>query len=276
MYDADLQRWLEEDLGRGDVTTAAVVEAESCNAVVTGGPGVLSGLAPVGRLLDMGGVVWSAAYRDGDSLAAGDEVLRLAGPSREVLARERLLLNLLSHLSGIATLTAQVVAAARAANPRVQVLATRKTLPGLRALAKVAVVHGGGGTHRRRLDDAVLIKDNHLRLCGSLTEAVRRARARHSGEGRPRLLIEAEADTPEQAREAAHAGADRVMLDNFTPAAAAKAAAALRETAPSIEIEISGGLTPANVAAYAPHADYLSLGVLTMGAPPVDFSLHVA
>jgi len=177
MYDADLQRWLEEDLGCGDVTTAAVVETESCGAAVTGGPGVLSGLAPVGRLLDMGGVAWSTAYRDGDSLAAGDEVLRLAGPSREVLARERLLLNLLSHLSGIATLTAQVVAAARAANPQVQVLATRKTLPGLRALAKAAVVHGGGGTHRQRLDDAVLIKDNHLRLCGSLAGAVRRARA---------------------------------------------------------------------------------------------------
>ena len=153
-------------------------------------------------------------------------------------------------------------------NPAVEVLATRKTIPGLRELEKQAVVDGGGGTHRMRLDDALLVKDNHLRLCASITEAVRRARAASPG-----LELVVEADTLEQALEAAKAGADRVLLDNFSFGEAAAAAAQLRPL--GVAIEISGGLNLQNVAEYAPHGDCLSLGVLTLGASPVDFGLHV-
>ncbi|MDP6658248.1 MAG: carboxylating nicotinate-nucleotide diphosphorylase [Candidatus Poseidoniia archaeon] len=265
---AALEQWLAEDLGAGDVTSQAVVDEHDCTAAIRGGPGTLSGAAAAELLFAQGGVRCDMAFSDGDTLPADVEVARLAGPAREILARERLALNLLAHLSGIATLTAAVIARAKAANPAVEVLATRKTIPGLRVLEKQAVVDGGGGTHRMRLDDALLVKDNHLRLCASITEAVRRAR-----EAQPGLELVVEADTVAQALEAAEAGADRVLLDNFSVGEAAAAASQLRPF--EVAIELSGGLTLENVADYAPHGDCLSLGVLTLGAPPVDFGLHV-
>ena len=265
---AALEQWLAEDLGAGDATSLAVVDERDCTATIRGGPGTLSGGRVAELLFAQGGVRCELAFADGDALPAGTGVARLAGAAREILARERLALNLLAHLSGISTLTAAVVARARAANPAVEVLATRKTIPGLRELEKQAVVDGGGGTHRMRLDDALLVKDNHLRLCASITEAVRRARA-----ASPELELVVEADTLEQALEAAKAGADRVLLDNFSFGEAAAAAAQLRPR--GVAIELSGGLNLQNVAEYAPHGDCLSLGVLTLGASPVDFGLHV-
>lgn len=263
-----LAQWLAEDIGAGDLTSQAVVDERDCTATIRGGPGTLSGAAAAELLFAQGGVRCDMAFADGDALPGGAELARLAGPAHAILARERLALNLLAHLSGIATLTAAVVERAKAANPAVEVLATRKTTPGLRALEKRAVVDGGGGTHRLRLDDALLVKDNHLRLCASVTEAVRRAR-----EAQPALELVVEADTLEQALEAAEAGADRVLLDNFSVGKAAAAAAQLRPL--DVAVEISGGLTLENVADYAPHGDCLSLGVLTLGASPVDFGLHV-
>ncbi len=265
---AALTQWLAEDLGAGDATSLAVVDDRDCTAAIRGGPGTLSGGRAVELLFAQGSVRCELAFADGDTLPAAAEVVRLAGPAHAILARERLALNLLAHLSGVATLTAAVVARAEAANPAVEVLATRKTIPGLRELEKQAVVDGGGGTHRMRLDDAFLVKDNHLRLCASVGEAVRRARAASPG-----LELVVEADTLVQAREAAEAGADRVLLDNFSVGEAAAAAAQLRPL--GVAIEISGGLNLQNVADYAPHGDFLSLGVLTLGAPPVDFGLHV-
>ena len=265
---AALTQWLAEDLGAGDATSLAVVDERDCTATIRGGPGTLSGCSAAALLFAQGGVRCELAFSDGDTLPAGGEVARLTGPAREILARERLALNLLVHLSGIATLTTAVVARAKAANPAVEVLATRKTTPGLRELEKQAVVDGGGGTHRMRLDDALLVKDNHLRLCASIMEAVRRAR-----EGAPGLELVVEADTLPQALEAAEAGVDRVLLDNFSVREAAAAAAQLRPL--NVAIELSGGLNLQNVAEYAPHGDCLSLGVLTLGASPVDFGLHV-
>ena len=158
---------------------------------------------------------------------------------------------------------------AKSVNPKIEILATRKTVPGLRELEKQAVVHGGGQTHRMRLDDAILIKDNHLQLCKEITKAVESSRMKH-----PDLMIEVEADNNEQALEAAKSGADRVMLDNFTPEAIEKTVLHLRKIS-DIEIEISGGITIDNIKAYAPFADFISLGSLTMAAPSIDFSLHV-
>ena len=189
-----LGQWLAEDVGTGDATSLAVVEERDCRATICGGPGTLSGGRVAELLFAQGGVRCELAFADGDALPAGTGVARLAGAAREILARERLALNLLAHLSGIATLTTAVVKRARTANPAVKILATRKTTPGLRELEKQAVVDGGGGTHRMRLDDAFLVKDNHLRLCGSVTEAVRSARA-----AQPELELVVEADTLEQA-----------------------------------------------------------------------------
>ena len=264
-----LEVWLEEDLGSGDATTNAVVENSLCEAKVTGGPGILSGLKVCMELLDLVDVNYKTKLNDGDPIEAGTVVFLLNGNSHDILKAERLLLNILCHLSGIATFTSDIVNTAKSVNSSVEILATRKTIPGMRVFEKEAVSHGGGQTHRFRLDDAILIKDNHLKLFNNISKAVENSRKKY-----PELMIEVEADTPEQAIEAAKANVDRIMLDNFTPELAKKTAKELREIS-SVEIEISGGINSKNIKAYAPFADLISLSGLTMSAPPVDFSLHV-
>jgi len=263
-----LDDWLAEDFGDGDVTSQSVVDNLPCRAEVTGGPGIISGLKICDKLLSKVNVKGDTSFSDGDRIKSDASILSLSGKAHDILRVERLLLNILCHLSGISTFT-EIVELAKSVNPKVEILATRKTVPGLRELEKQAVVHGGGQTHRMRLDDAILIKDNHLQLCKEITKAVERSRMKH-----PDLMIEVEADNNEQALEAAKSGADRVMLDNFTPEAIEKTVLSLRKIA-DIEIEVSGGITIDNIKAYAPFADFISLGSLTMAAPPIDFSLHV-
>ena len=263
-----LDEWFAEDFGKGDFTSQAVVDNKPCEAKVTGGPGVISGLELSLALLERHGIDYTTDYSDGDTIDS-PLILSLKGRAHDVLATERLLLNILSHLSGISTHTSKIVKIAKDTNPNVEILATRKTLPGLRGLEKEAVVHGGGQTHRMRLDDAILIKDNHLKLSKSIKESISLSRTKY-----PDLMLEVEADNEEQALEIAECGADRVMLDNFTPLDAAKTIKKLRQIS-NIEIEISGGVTIENVADYAKNADFISLGSLTMSSLPVDFSLHV-
>jgi len=263
-----LDDWFAEDFGKGDFTSQSVVDNQICKARVTGGPGVISGLEVVGDLLERHNIHFSTNYKDGDSINS-DLIIMLNGKAHDILATERLLLNILSHLSGVSTYTNKIVKIAKKVNSKIQILATRKTLPGLRRLEKEAVVHGGGATHRMRLDDAILIKDNHLKLSKSIEESIKSSREEY-----PNLMLEVEADNEEQAIEIARCGADRVMLDNFTPQEAAKTIKKLKQFS-KIEIEISGGVTIDNVADYAEHADFISLGSLTMSSKPVDFSLHV-
>ena len=264
-----LEAWLAEDLGRGDATSNAVVENIACEAKVTGGPGILSGLKICMELLDLVDVNYKTILNDGDLIKSGTTIFHLSGRSHDILKAERLLLNILCHLSGVATFTSDIVTMAKSVNPSVEILATRKTIPGMRVFEKEAVSHGGGQTHRFRLDDAILIKDNHLKLFNDISKAIENSRKKY-----PKLMIEVEADTPEQAIEAAKANVDRVMLDNFTPDLVKKTTKELREIS-SVEVEISGGINSKNIKDYAPFADLISLSGLTMGAPPVDFSLHV-
>ena len=263
-----LDEWFAEDFGKGDFTSQAVVENITCEANITGGPGIISGLNICFALLDRHDIDYTTDYSDGDTIDS-PLIISLKGKAHDILATERLLLNILSHLSGISTHTNKIVKIAKEANPNVEILATRKTLPGLRVLEKEAVVHGGGQTHRMRLDDAILIKDNHLNLSNSIKESISLSRIKY-----PDLMLEVEADNEEQALEIAECGADRVMLDNFTPLDAAKTIKKLRQIS-NIEIEISGGVTIENVAEYAKNTDFISLGILTMSSLPVDFSLHV-
>ena len=263
-----LDEWFAEDFGKGDFTSQAVVNNKSCEANVTGGPGVISGLKVCLAFLERHDIDCTTVYSDGDTIDS-PLIISLKGRAHDILATERLLLNILSHLSGISTHTSNIVKIAKEANPNVEILATRKTLPGLRDLEKEAVVHGGGQTHRMRLDDAILIKDNHLKLSKSIKESISLSRTKY-----PDLMLEVEADNEEQALEIAECGADRVMLDNFTPLDAAKTIKKLRQFS-NIEIEISGGVTIENVAEYAKNTDFISLGSLTMSSLPVDFSLHV-
>jgi nicotinate-nucleotide pyrophosphorylase (carboxylating) len=266
-----LRRALMEDLGRGDLTSEALVPAGlSAQArIVSRSEGVLAGsqaAAAVFRLLDP-----EAEYRalvgDGSHLIPGQNLAQIKGKARALLSGERLALNLLQRLSGIATATARAVEAAGPGG--LKVLDTRKTTPGLRSLEKEAVRAGGGFNHRFGLDDAVLIKDNHLSLCGGPAKAIALARQKAG----PLVKIEVEAETLEQVEEALQAGADVIMLDNM-PLAEIKRAVGL--VAGRCLLEASGNLGPENLPALAEAGvDMVSLGWLTHSAPPLDLSMQM-
>jgi nicotinate-nucleotide pyrophosphorylase (carboxylating) len=268
-------RALAEDLGpEGDITAALVPEHATAHyALRARTRGVLAGRAAaaeafrqVGPALDL---VWHAD--DGDELKPGDTILDVTGPLRPILTAERTALNFLGHLSGVATLTARFVKAAHDANPAVAVLDTRKTLPTLRLLEKAAVRAGGGTNHRLGLSDAVLVKDNHL-AGTTIADATTRARTLWPGR-----LVEIECDTLDQVSEAAHAGADAVLLDNMDPAAVAEAVRRAHLDAPGpILTEVSGGVTLDTIGAYAAAGpDRISVGALTHSAPVLDLGLDL-
>jgi nicotinate-nucleotide pyrophosphorylase (carboxylating) len=259
---------LAEDLGgRGDITSALLVpaDARASARIVARRAGVLAGRAAADEVCRQTGVRarWSAD--DGDRLEPGTVVGELSGPARAVLTAERTLLNLLCHLSGVASLTAAYAAACAPA----QVLDTRKTTPGLRALEKDAVRAGGGANHRMGLYDRVLVKDNHLALAGAgLVDAVARARREM-----PEVLVEVEADDLDGVRHALEAGADWILLDNMDPATLRQAVAL---TAGRARLEASGGMTlDGAAAAAATGVDAVSVGALTHSAPALDLGLDI-
>ena len=268
-----LRRALQEDRWRQDITTQAIVRSRlSGRALIAAqASGVLSGLEAARRLAQIGGLRSATRTADGRAVRAGTVVLELRGDVRRILAVERTLLNLLMHLSGVATLTAEVVHRARRVRPGFRIRATRKTLPGLRDLEKAAVVDGGGEPHRRDLSDAVLIKSTHLSLV-PLTEAVQRARSALGSSRRLQVEIRSATD----ARAAVAAGARRLLVDNQSPVTVARIVRDLRQRtggAP-VEVEVSGGIGPKTIAAYArTGADAASLGQLTHSAPAVPFHL---
>lgn len=266
----DLDRFLAEDLGPGDVTTRSIVRGERVRArVVAQEASVVAGLAEASQVFAKLGAKVEHAVRDGAQVAAGVELLRLQGPAEAVLVGERLALNFLMRLGGIATLTRRCVDLVHAVNPRCEVAATRKTTPGFRAFEKRAVELGGGVAHRQGLWDAVLVKDNHIVVAGSLDEAVLRCRERS-----PALPLEVEADTPAQARRAVELGVAWVLLDNWSPRALAEHVPELRKLGVA-RFEASGGITPENITAYAPWVDRVSLGALTHSARAVACSLEI-
>ncbi len=272
----ELTRFLYEDLGRGDVTTEILVpEGLRVRAVVLAKErGVLAGVRECRELLESLGLEVARSLMDGDEVEEGSVVFEVVGDARKVLGVERTLLNLLGHMSGVATATREAVRRARSANPRVRVAATRKTLPGLRYFEKRAVEIGGGDPHRYDLSDMVLIKDNHLRIVGSVERAVRIARERASFTKK----VEVEVGTAEEAVLAARAGADVVMLDNVSPEEARRTVEALSREGlrDRVLVEVSGGITLDNVAEYAAAGvDVISMGALTHSARSLDFSLEV-
>jgi nicotinate-nucleotide pyrophosphorylase (carboxylating) len=266
-------RALEEDLGRaGDVTSIATVPAGTVARALVAArrPGVISGLPLVEaalRRLDPA-VSVAAQARDGDAVEAGATLLAVAGDARAVLGTERVALNFLGHLSGIATAAAAFVHLIAGTNARV--CCTRKTTPGLRALEKYAVRCGGGFNHRFGLDDAILIKDNHIAVAGGIRAVLARARA-VAGH---LVKIEIEVDTLEQLREVLDTGmADVVLLDNMD-LSTLKTAVAM--AAGRVVTEASGGITHATAAAIAATGvDYLSSGAITHSAPNLDVGLDI-
>ncbi|AXS39547.1 carboxylating nicotinate-nucleotide diphosphorylase [Breoghania sp. L-A4] len=263
---------LLEDWGRaGDITTQATIPADArASAVIAARkPGRLAGLDFVEsacRLTDPAIRVERLA-NDGDPLAPGTLVARLTGPARAILSAERVGLNYLGHLSGIATATA--LFAERIAHTRARIVCTRKTTPGLRAFEKYAVRCGGGANHRFGLDDAVLIKDNHIAVAGGVTEAIEAAKA-FAGH---LVKIEVEVDTLEQLREAMDAGPDVVLLDNMGPESLRTAVDIVAGRALT---EASGGVTLDTVQAIAEAGvDLVSSGWITHSAPTLDLGLDI-
>jgi nicotinate-nucleotide pyrophosphorylase (carboxylating) len=266
-------RALAEDLGSGDVTAEAVVPADaSGQATITQKEaGVLFGLdaaAEVFRQTGAGELADRAAEGEWrDEVPA--TVATATGPARALLAGERTALNLLCHLSGVATLSARFVREVEGTSARI--LDTRKTTPGLRALEKAAVAAGGGTNHRMGLHDAILIKENHAALAGGVGKAVRRAR-----EAMPGLPVEVECRNLDEVREGAEAGADRLLLDNMTPAELQEAVSVARRDEHEPELEASGGVTLETVAEIAASGvDYVSVGALTHSAPALDLSMTI-
>lgn len=267
-----VQLALAEDLGvEGDVTTRAIVPptATATGRIVARAPGVLAGLE-VARLVFAEvdpAIRFTEARADGAPLALGDLVVSLSGPAAGLLSAERTALNFLQRLSGIATQTARYVAAV--AGTGVRIIDTRKTTPGFRRLEKAAVLLGGGGNHRIGLYDRILIKDNHEAVAGGVAPAIRRARARGGD-----LLVEVEVRTLDQLDEALVESPDIIMLDNMPPHVVAEAVARLARRTQRPRIEVSGGITLANIRDYAlPGVDDISIGALTHSAPSLDLAL---
>jgi nicotinate-nucleotide pyrophosphorylase (carboxylating) len=261
---------LLEDLGRaGDLTTDSIVPVEvlARAALVARESGVVAGLdlAKLAFALIDPEIAVEIAANDGSVVEPGAVIARISGPARGILTAERTALNFLGHLSGIASVTASIVAAVR--GTKAKIVCTRKTTPGLRAVEKYAVRSGGGANHRFGLDDALLIKDNHVAIAGGVAPALRRARA---GVGHL-VKIEVEVDTLDQLREALGEGADAVLLDNMSLEMLAKAVAIVDGRAIT---EASGRVTPKSAPSIAATGvDLISIGWLTHSAPVLDVGL---
>ncbi len=260
---------LDEDLGiAGDITTAALVDPDATARaqIAFRDAGVLAGTWTTEATCAQFDLMCAWQADDGDELAAGAVAGELEGSLADMLTAERTILNFLTHLSGVATLTRAFVTAA---GPGLVVRDTRKTLPGLRALEKAAVRAGGGVNHRMGLYDAILVKDNHLEaLDAAVGEVVEAARAAY-----PAVFVEVEAETPAAAQAAAAAGADLVLLDNMTPQQAKQAVDAIAGECPA---EISGGITLDNVAGFAQTgAEYVAVGAITHSAPSIDIGIDL-
>jgi nicotinate-nucleotide pyrophosphorylase (carboxylating) len=270
--DGFVRQVLAEDLGSGgDVTSNATVAADArftaemnCRqAIVVAG---LEVAAAFFRALDPD-IELELLVDDGERAEHRTALMRLAGNARAMLAAERSALNTLQHLSGIATLTRRYVDAIEGTGA--VLLDTRKTIPGLRELDKYAARMGGAHNHRMRLDDGVLIKDNHVAVCGGVAEAVRRARAANPG-----LLVQVEVDRIDQIQLALDAGADRLLLDNMDPA---KLREAVRLVGGRVPLEASGGVTLETIRFLAETGiDFISVGRITQSAPAVDIGLDYA
>jgi nicotinate-nucleotide pyrophosphorylase (carboxylating) len=261
---------LAEDVGDGDLTTEGVVPADTrCTAeLLVKEPGVLCGVTAAARVFQTldPDVTVEALVEEGARLTGPTTVARLEGPARAILTGERTALNLLGRLSGIATLTSRYVDAV--AGTRTRILDTRKTTPGLRSLERYAVRCGGGRNHRFGLHDAILLKENHLRIAGGIGPATAALASRNGA------VLEVEAETIAEVAEALEAGVDRILLDNMS---VSDVAGAVELAGGRVPLEASGGITLENVRAYAETGvDFISVGALTHAARSLDVSLEVA
>ena len=261
---------LAEDAARHDLTAIATIAENALGSAIISAKanGILSGTAAAKAVFAAvdGQIACRWQKQDGDRLATTDIICELSGPLRSLLAAERTALNFLQHLSGIATLTNQYVRAVEGIG--CQIVDTRKTMPGMRHLEKQAVLDGGGTNHRLDLQGGMLIKENHIRACGSITDAVRACRLAGFD-----TWIEVECETMTEVEEAIAAGPDIILLDNMSPAEAIQARAIVPA---SITLEASGNITLANIRSYAEAGvDRVAIGAITHSAPVLDLSMRI-
>ncbi len=263
--------FLAEDLlDIGDITTQALISDEKIEAhIVAKEDCVVAGMLVASQIFEKEGIDVQILVNDGETVIDGKPVMVLKGSAAAILKTERLALNFIQRLAGIATITRNLVDICKPLNPDVKIAATRKTTPGLRKFEKDAVEAGGGTRHREGLYDQILIKDNHLKIIGSVGLAVKKAR--ESGLSK---VIEVEVINVAGAKEAAQEKADIILLDNMEPYKAKSIAEIIRKIHPEAIIEISGGINPDNIARYADFADVISLGRLTHSVKACDFSME--
>jgi nicotinate-nucleotide pyrophosphorylase (carboxylating) len=269
-----LLEYLKEDCPLGDRTSEALLSGrEVCTAtIIAKGKGVIAGLEEASVLFRELGITTELRAEDGTMVSAGQVLLHLHGNARAILLCERTALNIIGRMSAIATKTSACCAIVAEHSADIKIAGTRKTAPGCRLIDKKAVLLGGGDTHRLTLSDAILIKDNHRMLC-SVEEAVFRAK-----ETSRYVIVEAEADIPEEALQAAQAGADIILLDNMDPPTIAETTGMLREQGlrNSVVLEVSGGIEPKNLRELAKlDIDIISMGSLTHTVTNFDVSLVI-
>jgi nicotinate-nucleotide pyrophosphorylase (carboxylating) len=270
-----LKYLLLEDLGQGDVTVAAIIPANlTVKAVVVAKEeGLAAGIEETTILAEYLGLKVQTKVVDGEKIKNKQVLLEIYGDAKTILAAERTLLNLLSRMSGIATRTRSFTNKLKKAGVKTRIAATRKSAPGLLYFDKKAVIVGSGDPHRLHLDDMILIKDNHLAIVGSIEEAIKKAKANGSFTKK----IEVEVTTAEDAVKAAKAGADIIMLDNFSPKQAKEATEMLKDAGfDDVLLEVSGGITSETLLEYAmAKVDVISMGELTHSAKALDISLEI-
>jgi len=275
LLEEKLKQILSEDIGQGDVTAAAVippnltVQAE----VIAKQDGIAAGIEEATVLAECLGLKVKANISDGQKIRNKQVLINLSGDAQTILSIERTLLNVVSRMSGIATQTRMLTEKLREGKVKAKIAATRKSAPGLLYFDKKAVIIGGGDSHRLHLDDMLLIKDNHLAIVGNVQEAVKRAKANASFSKK----VEVEVTKADDALKAAKAGADVIMLDNFSPAQAKATSEALKKAGfGDVLLEVSGGITAENLLEYAKaEVNIISMGELTHSVKALDVSLEV-
>lgn len=271
-----LRRILAEDLGQGDLTSALIVP-EGCIAeaeIVAKEAGVAAGIEEALVLVEGLGLNFEAYVKDGDIIKPKQVLMRISGEAKTILSAERTLLNIVSRMSGIATATRRLVEKIRKAKYKTRVACTRKTAPGLLYFDKKAVLIGGGDPHRLHLDDMILIKDNHIAIAGNVKKAVETVKEKVSFSKK----IEVEVSNVKEALDAAKAGADIIMLDNFSPKQAEKAISTLKKSGffGKVLLEASGGITVDNILDFASKGiDIVSLGEITHSVKALNISLEI-
>lgn len=272
--DTEIERFLQEDISNGDITSDLFIDSNSISnaQILSREPGILSGRKELTQIFDHFKIKSDWLFQDGGYFDSNTEIVKLNGLSKSLLLSERVSLNLLGHMSGIATSTNHAVTITKKISPNTNISATRKTLPGLRKYEKYSVIVGGGLPHRYDLNEMILIKDNHYKLITNLKESINAARDKIDSNKK----IELEVDSLESALNAVDLDVDIILLDNMTPEDISKFISKIKSISKPPLTEASGGINLSNLESYAStQVDIISMGMLTHSSKSIDFSLQI-